>query len=57
MNIREVNVVKSEIKDVDAILININKSLAKNPDNFGLNLDLKTFQTRKRELISIEKIR
>lgn len=50
MNIREVNVIKSEIKDVDAILININKSLAKKPDNFGLNLDLKTFQKRKREL-------
>ncbi len=50
MKIRNVNVIKSEIKDVDAILININKSLAKKPDNFGLSLNLKTLQQRKKEL-------
>lgn len=50
MNKRSINTIQSELSDVDAILININKSLVEKPGDFALNLDLKTFQNRKIEL-------
>lgn len=40
-----------EINDVDEIIRNINISLLENPNNFVLNLDLETFQQRKKIFI------
>jgi hypothetical protein len=52
MIIRDAKLIKAEIDDVDSLLYKINSALAKTPDDFSLNMDLKIFQDRKRDLLN-----
>lgn len=56
MRIREINVIKEELNDVDNILNNTNRLLKKYPNDNGLKGDLFLFENRKNQLLKELKI-
>lgn len=56
MRIREINVIKEELNDVDNILNNTNRLLKKYPNDNGLKGDLFLFENRKNQLLKEVKI-
>ena len=52
MKIRDIKIIKEEIANVDALIIDINNVLAELPNDTGFKLDLDTFQQRKKYLVN-----
>ncbi|MDR0913332.1 MAG: hypothetical protein LBM96_12165 [Methanobrevibacter sp.] len=51
MGVRSVKTIQKELNEVDSILLKLNESLVKFPDDIGLKLELSSFQSRQKYLI------